>query len=89
MPRCPSLHDATAFPTLSHRLGLPGQDLGVTLLVVVASGAHEAADGAAVAIFVPCTKGEREESLGKAPVPIWRVGLLAAQGGHQLPEGGV
>jgi hypothetical protein len=75
-----------SFPTLSHL-----RELGVIVLVTVASGAHEAADGAALTTrqFINQAKGKRGGSLGQAPVPIGRTGLLAAQGGQQLLEGGV
>lgn len=35
-------------PSDSHLLGLPGQEVGITVALVLTSGLHEGADGTAV-----------------------------------------
>lgn len=46
---CPLGHADLSLPSLSYLLGLPGQEVGVTVSHVFASsGLHEGADGAAV-----------------------------------------
>ena len=53
----------------SHLLGLPGQEVGVTVSLVFASGLHQGADGAAAGgrKLVQCAKGTGWRPVSEAP----------------------
>lgn len=74
---------------LSHRLRLSVRELAVAGLPV--AQAHEAEDSLVIVAsrFVSQVEDKWVGSLGKVPVRLSGVGLLAVQGGYQLSEGRV
>lgn len=74
---------------LSHLLGPPVWELGVTVLAVAQT--HDAEDGMVIVAgeFVSQAKGKLVGSRSKVPVWLRGTGPLCAQGGGQLSEGGI